>query len=528
MADTERTWDVITVGAGHNGLVAAGYLAKAGKKVLVLERNPWFGGGVVSKALTVPGFMHDQHSMAHIFILANPLIRNDELGLVSKYGLTYVYPDTPFYSVFPDGEAIGLHRDVERTATDIGRFSQKDAQAYRDFAAQARGIIPMLVGTFFSPPAPVGAGYAMMDQSPEGRGFMALMQKSATEVICELFENDRVRCHFGRLVGENLASPDEKGTAIGIYVFAGFMEAYGLGCPVGGSGQLTAALVRSIEDRGGAVLAEKDVARVVVDSGRAVGVEVAGEGVYHAKEGVIGSIHPHDLGGMVEGVDPRIVQGADRVALSENGCITIHAALNEPLRFKAGPHINQGYMIDMVPETFDDLRRFFDELKYGFASSSLLGVGSPSGHDPSRAPAGKATMHMWDYVPYDHPDGGPNAWDAKKDEHVRLMLSRAATYIENLTPENIIAHHSDSPLDMERTSSSFRKGDIHGVAPALHQMGAHRPTPDLGQLTVPGVERLYLVGPFMAPGGGVFGAGRASAVKMMADLGMDFDTVAAA
>jgi phytoene dehydrogenase-like protein len=81
---------------------------------------------------------------------------------------------------------------------------------------------------------------------------------------------------------------------------------------------------------------------------------------------------------------------------------------------------------------------------------------------------------------------------------------------------------------MERTSSSFRKGDIHGVAPAMHQSGAHRPTPDLGQLTVPGVERLYLVGPFMAPGGGVFGAGRASAVKMLADLKIDFGKVAAA
>src|SRR5262245_33035406 len=130
MADLARTWDVIAVGAGHNGLVAAGYLAKAGKSVLVLERNAWFGGGVVSKALTVPGFIHDQHSMAHIFILANPLIRNDELGLVKKYGLQYVYPETPFYSVFPDSEAIGLHRDVERTAQDIARFSQKDAQAY--------------------------------------------------------------------------------------------------------------------------------------------------------------------------------------------------------------------------------------------------------------------------------------------------------------------------------------------------------------------------------------------------------------
>jgi phytoene dehydrogenase-like protein len=137
-------------------------------------------------------------------------------------------------------------------------------------------------------------------------------------------------------------------------------------------------------------------------------------------------------------------------------------------------------------------------------------------------------MHMWDYVPYDYPGATAKMWDEKKLEHAEKMSARAQPYISNLTPANIIAKHVDSPLDMERTSSSFRKGDIHGVAPAMHQMGAHRPTPDLGQLTVPGVERLYLVGPFMAPGGGVFGAGRASAVKMCADLKIDFGKVAAA
>src|SRR5690606_27336590 len=184
-----------------------------------------------------------------------------------------------------------------------------------------------------------------------------------------------------------------------------------------------------------------DVTRVVVANGRATGVEVAGDGIYEAKDGVIGAIHPHDLGRMVEGVDQRVAQAASRAALSENGCITIHAALNEPLEFKAGEHVNKGYMIDMAPATFNELRRLFDELKYGMPSRSLLGLGSPSGHDQSRAPAGKATMHMWDYVPYEHPAGGHNAWDGKKLEHAETMIARAAPYIENLTKANIIAMH---------------------------------------------------------------------------------------
>src|ERR1700744_1021202 len=93
------SYDIVAVGSGHNGLVAAAYLAAAGKRVLVLERNAWFGGGVVTRELTVPGFRHDQHSMAHIFIQANPLLLNDDLGLKAKYGLPYVLPDPPVTSL---------------------------------------------------------------------------------------------------------------------------------------------------------------------------------------------------------------------------------------------------------------------------------------------------------------------------------------------------------------------------------------------------------------------------------------------
>src|SRR5688572_16342242 len=263
--------DIVVIGSGHNGLVAAAYLAAAGKKITVLERNEWFGGGVVTRELTVPGFRHDQHSMAHIFIHANPLMLADELKLKSKYGLKYTFPELPMMSVFEDGTTLGLYRDRERTCAEIAKFSKKDAESYRRLAEQAAAWLPMVAATLYSPPMPQSASFAMMDQSREGRELWRVMQMSSHDLLCRYFEHEKVRMHFARVAGENLVSPDEKATGFGTFVFVGFLEAYGIGVPIGGSGRLTDALIASIRDNGGEVLANVDVERVLVRNGRAHG-----------------------------------------------------------------------------------------------------------------------------------------------------------------------------------------------------------------------------------------------------------------
>jgi phytoene dehydrogenase-like protein len=520
--------DIIVIGSGHNGLVAAAYLAVAGKRVLVLERNEWHGGGVVSRELTRPGFRHDQHSMSHIFIQGNPLLLNDDLGLKSKYGLRYVFPDVPMMSVWEDGSTLPLHRNPQQSAEAIRRFSEKDAATFLKMSEQAAQWLPMIQAGLYSPPMPLGAQTAMMDQSAEGREIMRTMGVSTFDLMEELFEHDKVKAHFGRVAGENLVSPDEKATGIGAYVFLGFLEKFGFGVPVGGSGSLTNALIACIEDHGGMVRSGAHVREVFTDGSKAAGVVLDSGERLTCADGVIGALHPHVLPDVVPSLPANVAYNARRTHITPAACFTVHAALDAPLQFKAtradGSPLS-AVMYELMPDSYEDMRRAFDELRYGnFSPTPLVGVGQLTQHDPSRAPEGKAIFHAWDYVPYERKDG--RSWDESKDEFAQKMIARMGDFVTNL-PDAVLDYHCDSPVDMERTSPSFLRGDLHGIATTTYQSGSHRPTPDLGQYRVPGVDRLYLVGPFQHPGGGVFGAGRATAMVMADDLGIDFDEIRA-
>ena len=348
------------------------------------------------------------------------------------------------------------------------------------------------------------------------------------DVVDQYFESELLKLHIVRMVTENLQGPEELGTGMGAFLMPGIIHAYGVSQPIGGSGKLADALVASLKHFGGEIRLESEVERVIVSSGEAKGLRLSSGEEVMAKDGVIGSFHPYMLDKFVSEAPEPVKDRAKNVSLSPFSINLTHMALKKRPELKVGDE-GKAIMLELMDfYTTREMCMEFDKLKRGFVSERLIAGGTANAHDPSRAPEGAGTWYGVNFAPYELHDGGAAAWDEKKEYYSDLALEQYRKFYNDLDEDNIIGREVQSPLDNERHSpNSFVKGDIHGCAPYFYQTVGHRPTPDLGSLRVPGVEGLYLVGPFMHPGGGVFGAGRATAIQMMDDLDIDYDKVLA-
>jgi len=520
-------FDIVFVGGGQNTLGAAAYMARAGKKVIVLERHPFIGGGAVTLERNAPDFKYDQHSAVHILIQANPLIQDDELGLLSKFGLQYFYPDVAQATVLEDFSALPFYFDLDETCESIARYSTRDAENYRSLAQFAQRMLPMVLAGMFSVPVPMSALLGILEQSDDGRRLIDFMLRSPRQIVDELFETDHLKIHMIKSCTEHaLQFPDDMGTGLALLFLTVFLHIYKLGLPIGGSGALSAALGRCIAHHGGEIVTGCEVDQILTRGGRAVGVRTKEGDEYSASDAVVAAIHPQKLSQFVAGVPDSIQERARRIAPSGYRLLKIDAALNEPLRKKVPGEVGQGAMIEWVfARSYREFLQSFDPLRHGMISNERPLIGGGDMAPPDRTPAGKSLLYMVRYSPYELADGGAGRWDECKERVADELFQRCTHFMPNLTPDNVIARTVDSPLDMERYSpNSMLTGDVNGGAGfQFFQLGGYRPISELAQYSVPGVERLYLCGPFMHPGGGVFGVGRPVAIKLCDDLGVDFD-----
>jgi phytoene dehydrogenase-like protein len=514
-------FDIVVAGAGHNSLVTAAYLAKAGYKVLVLEGRPVVGGGSKTASATMAGFKDDMCSTGHTAIQDNPMLH--ELSL-RDYGLEYLFPDPFFLMLFPDGSSLTMRRDLDRTAAEFGKFSKKDEAAFRRIYAEFQAVRPALEA---NQSLPVGWGKPMnelMAGVPRAGLWQRRMAMSAWDNICDNYENENIRNFLVTLaLLAPLTDPQYPGTGMSAFGTAALLK-WGRPCAKGGAGQLTQALARFIEAHNGVVEVNKPVTRLIIENGKCTGVECADGSAFHADKAVLSTIHikhlvnmaPRELWGQgfLDGVDTwKEEQGsifAGNYALKEppkyGGTQLATAALISP---SAERILQNGYDISVGNANFDEPPLL----------SECLTV-----TDPSRAPAGMHTLKLMSCQPYSLKEG-PEHWDKIKKQVADAQLNYLRRFAPNLTDDKILGEHIQTPLDIERMNPAFWRGSVHAGAAGAAQSGAMRPAPGWAQYRMP-ITGLYQTGSCTAPGGSISGLpGRNAAMVMLKDFGTSIEQV---
>jgi len=514
-------FDIVVAGAGHNSLVAAAYLAKAGLSVLVLEAEPRIGGNTASEELTLPGFWHDTCSTAHNLIQASPILRGDELGL-AEHGLEYLHPDPVLHLPFPDGTSLTMWRDLDATAAEFARFSTRDAQAYRRLITDYAAIAPDVGRARFTP---VGFGEstsAALARQAGGSRWLRRNAMSAWEVIASEFEHPVTRAFLLWMSFMTMQPPERPGTGLLAYSLAYGRQVHSWTLPRGGSAALPRALGAVIEAHDGVILTGSRVSSLIVEHGRCTGVETQSGERYRAREAVLSTIHIKHLIEMA----PAASWGEDfryGVATWQPGIsmFVSHYATTEPPRYAADG--DAGLITSVAagtPQSVDRMLRLATDFRAGRVSTTdpVLLILCPTVADPGRAPDGCHTLKVVGFQPYELLSG-PGRWDEIKAEVSEANLAELRRHAPNLTDETILASVVKSPLDLERMNAHNWHGSCHGGDGGPAQSGELRPVPGWAGHRMP-IPGLYQTGATTYPGGSVSGApGRNAAQVVLADLG---------
>jgi phytoene dehydrogenase-like protein len=496
--------DVVVVGGGHNALVCAAYLAEAGLSVTVLEGREVIGGNTVTEELTLPGWHHDSCSTAHVVLQSNPLIRDDELGLVARYGLKYIVTDPAVVFPLPDGDLLTVHPKLADTAAEFARYSRADADALVTMIEQWNGGQR-------TAHAYLSAGLRLPDK-PWSHSYEQLRCCSAWEVIASTFHHPVVRQVMAWMAFATIQPPERPGTgALPAAIMAGRL-AYGWATPVGGSGALPNALAAHITDHGGTVETSAWARSFVVEGGRCVGVRTDDGRVFRAGRAVVAGSHLRELRGMLE-TTSTVADDAARCWRPGIPLFAVHFALRADARYRSTSGVVTSAAGGLgSPE---GLLRQVAGLPSGRLETEdpWLLMMSSTAVDPQRAPGG--TFKFLTTAPMLH--GGRPWSDANAMAYAQVLLGIARRHVEGIDDADILAIKPESPTSLAAHNLSNIGGSCHGGEFALDD-GTVIPGWLDYRTDVPG---LYLTGSTSHPGGSVSGRpGRNTARTVLDDLGL--------
>ena len=527
---TSKRHDVIVIGAGHNGLVAGCYLARAGLDVLVLERNPYIGGAAVSRQL-YEDFTYSNCSYV-CSLLRTQIIRALDLP---KYGLQII-PYDGGCTMMRDGGYLALYENHDALRREISRHSKRDGEAYdryvRDMLRHCRFIKPLLLR---EPPDPTSfKPRDLMELLYLGKHFHKLGEAqmydtlrfwtmSCADLLDEYFESEIVKAHLAgsSIIGTALG-PKSPGTAyVLLHHYMGSIDGTvgAWGFARGGMGAVTSALAKSLQASGGTIRSAAPVEQVLVRSGRAIGVALADGEEIHARTVVsnmdvrrtfLETMDSHDL------PDEFVKQVRNFKIRGSSGKLNI--ALDGLPSFPAIPQGSPATRGDMhVTDTVEMLERAYDDWKDGrWSRSPYLDILIPSQIDPTMAPDGKHYMSVFvQYCPYQLADGEWN--DARRKAFGDTVIDTIGRVSPNF--KDLILHAEiRTPWDIEN-EVGLTEGNIFQGELTFDQLLFNRPVPGYAQYRAP-VRGMYMCGSSTHPGGGVMGApGFNAAGAILRDLG---------
>ena len=516
--------DAIIVGSGVNSLACGAFLARAGWRVAVLERESELGGAVRTAELTEPGFHHDVFSAWHPLWVGGPA--HAELGdALAERGLEYLNTVHPTGTLFPDGESAFLTTGTDGNAAELDRHAPGDGDAWREtiaaVAAQAELVFGVLGTELWS-----GAGLNLGVKAYRRLGrrglaeFSGELVQSSRDWLTTTFRSERAHGLLAPWVLHTGLGPDAAASGFMTRVIAFAVEAGGMPIPRGGGARLVDALVRLIEDHGGTCQTGRDVERVVVSRGRATGVRLTDGSVLDAGRAVVCNVTPTQLYGRLLGpgdVPAEIGEAGKRFRFGRSE-MQIHFALSEPPRWDGDDRLGRTAIVHLTPG-LDGVSRAVNEADRGLLpAEATVVVGQPLTIDDTRAPAGKGLLWIQlQELPWSvrgdavgDLDTGDGTWtESLRERYADRIQARLAQHIPNLEP-SILKRVVLSPADLQAANINLQQGDPYSGSLALDQNFLWRPFARQPGHRTP-IDDLFQIGASTWPGPGL-GAGSGTLV----------------